>query len=124
MAGRSPKLNWTPCLGQYTTCIRGVRHRLGTDEEEAKRQFDFLMEQDGRTEERVDPNPLFSIIVDRWLKHVEESYTPERHRLCWARLEEFVEFVGKGTRIRELRPAHVENWLADKPDVEPRTGHA
>jgi integrase len=115
MAGRIPKLNWTECLGQYTTCIRGKRYRLGTDEDEAQQQFDFLMDQDGRIDEELDPNPPFRHIADRWLDHVKQSFTPDRFRLCYARLKEFRDFIGRGTRIRELRPSHVESWLAAKP---------
>jgi len=117
MAGRTPKLNWTPCLGQYTTCIRGKRHRLGTDEKEAQRQFDFLMEQDGRADEELEANPTFRSVADRWLDYVKLSYTPERFRLCFARLKEFRDFIGLGTRIRELRPSHVEKWLASRPNA-------
>jgi integrase len=115
MAGRTPKLNWTKCLGQYTTCIRGKRYRLGTDKDEAEREFEYLIRQDGRAEERPDPNPTFAAVADRWLEHVRQSHDPDRFRLCKARLEEFVRFVGVGTRVRELRPAHVDQWLASKP---------
>src|SRR4051794_32027736 len=117
MAGRIPKLNWTPCLGQYTTCIRGKRYRLGTDEKDAQRQFDFLMEQDGRADEELEANPTFRSVADRWLDYVKLSYTSERFRLCFARLKEFRDFIGLGTRIRELRPSHVEKWLASRPNA-------
>ena len=39
MAGRKPKLNWTPCYDQYTVTIKGTLHRLGQDEEEAQKQL-------------------------------------------------------------------------------------
>jgi hypothetical protein len=57
------------------------------------------------------------VIVDKWLGYVEENHDPERFRLCLARLEEFVTFVGAGTRVRELRPRHVKDWLRSKADV-------
>jgi hypothetical protein len=35
MRGRKPKLNWTPCHGQYTVTIDKKLHRLGTDRADA-----------------------------------------------------------------------------------------
>ncbi len=34
-----------------------------------------------------------------------------------ARLEEFIRFLGVGTRLDDLKPVHVENWLKGKPNV-------
>lgn len=117
MAGRPPKLNWTKSLNQYTVTIAGKFHRLGTDEEEAKRQYDFLLTKHDMGEP-ADPNPPFSVLVDRWLEHVEQHHDPERYRCCKGRLEEFVEHIGVGLRVRDLRPRHVETWLKEKkPNV-------
>jgi integrase len=52
-----------------------------------------------------------------WLKYVEDNHDPERFRLCFDRMEEFVEFVGPELRVRDLRPHHVEDWLKSKTDV-------
>jgi hypothetical protein len=56
--------------------------------------------------------------VDQWLKYVEDNHDPERFRLCYDRLEEFVEFVGAELRVRDLRPHHVEDWLKSKTEVK------
>jgi len=117
MRGRVPKLNWTQSLGQYTTCIRGKRYKFGPDKKAAEQQFHFLMQQDGKINAAVDPNPPFAFVANEWLKFVKEAHSPERLRLCWDRIEEFVSFIGIGTRVMELRAAHVENWLASKTDV-------
>jgi integrase len=113
MAGRIPKLNWTPSLDQYTATIRGKLHRLGRDEDGAKQQFEFLV---GKAEfdEPADVNPPFAEIADRWLTHVERTFSAGRFRNAKARLQEFTDFAGKGIRVRELRPNQIDLWLAPK----------
>lgn len=115
--GRKPQMNWQKSKGEYTTTIDGQFYRLGTDEEEAEKQFRFLLDkhEDG---EAADPNPPFCVIVDKWLEYVKENHDPERYRLCKDRLEEFVEFLGLGMKVRELRPRHVESWLKSKTGVK------
>jgi hypothetical protein len=49
---------------------------------------------------------------------VQKSYDPDRYRHCLARLREFIKFVGKSTRVQELRADHVERWLASKRGVQ------
>lgn len=119
MAGRKPNLNWTKSLAQYTTTIDGVFHRLGTDKEQAEKQFRFLLNK-ADLGEVVDKNPLFSHVADQWLDHVEKQHSPERYRLCKGRLEEFVEFVGAGLRVRDLRASHLDRWIADKRKKSPK----
>src|SRR6185312_16155893 len=115
MRGRKPKMNWQKSKGQYTT-IDGQFYRLGTDEEEAEDRLKFLLRKHDLGEPG-DGNPTFGEVADRWLLHVEENHDPERYRLCFDRLEEFVEFVGKGLRMSDLRPRHVEQWLEKKTNV-------
>lgn len=113
MAGRIPKLNWTPCFNQYTCTIDGVFHRLGKDEEEAETQFKFLMRQAERGVD-ADPNVPFSDVADAYLDFVQENFTAERYRHCKERLQEFKDSVGDGFRAKDLRPKHVDGWLAGK----------
>jgi integrase len=116
MRGRKPSLNWQKSKRQYTTTIEGQFFRLGTDKTEAEEQFRFLLNKFDLGEP-ADGNPLFSVLVDMWLKYVEDNHDPERFRLCYGRLEEFVGFVGPELRVRDLRPHHVEDWLKSKTDV-------
>ena len=115
-AGRKPKLNWTPFLGQYTTTIEGKFHRLGTDKTEAEKQFHFLLTKHDMAEP-VAGSPTFGEVAEAWLLHVEENQDPERFRLCKARINEFLAHLGKDIKIRDLRPRHVEEWIKAKPDV-------
>ncbi len=65
-AGRKPKLNWTPFLGQYTTTIEGKFHRLGTDKDEAEKQFRFLLTKHDMAEP-VTCSPTFGEVSEDWL---------------------------------------------------------
>src|SRR5262249_6358593 len=117
MAGRKPELNWTRSRGQYTTTIAGEFHLLGTDKEEAERLFRFLLNKHDLGEP-ADTNPTFAQVVDQWLDHVHQTFDSDRYRLCKARLEEFVSFVGEGRRVKDIRARHVEGWIASKTGVK------
>ena len=90
-AGRKPKLNWTPFLGQYTTTIEGKFHRLGTDKDEAEKQFRFLQVKLGMAEP-VTFSPTFGEVSEDWLLHVEKTHDADRFRLCKARINDFLAF--------------------------------
>jgi integrase len=111
--GPKPKVNFTPFLGQYTCTINGTFHRLGKDEEAARRQFDFLMRQAEKGVE-ADPNIAFADVADQYLDHVQANHCAERYRHCKARLQEFKDHVGDHLRAKDLRPRHVDDWLAPK----------
>ncbi len=113
--GRKPRVNWTPSLSQYTTTIQGRTHKLGTDKKEADRVFNWLMAKAGLGE-AADLRLTFSDIADDWLEEVKKDYSPKRYRICKARLTEFVRFVGKEFRVKEIRPRHVEDWLNAKAE--------
>jgi integrase len=116
MAGRPPKLNWTKSLGQYTVTIGKKLHRLGTEREAAERQFRFLLTKHDLAEP-VSTNPTFAEVADAWLEHVQESNDPERYRLCRDRINEFLVSVGGDLKVRDLKPRHVEQWIAGKSEV-------
>ncbi len=115
MRGRKPELNWTDSLGQFTTTIDKVFHRLGTDKPKAEQEFRFLLNK-ADLGEVVDKNPVFAQVADQWLGHVRENHSPERYRLSRDRLQEFVEFVGDKLRVRDLRASHVERWIECKKE--------
>lgn len=116
MPGPKPKLNWTKSLNQYACTIEGKLHRLGIDKADAEKQFAFLMNKADMFEP-VRGNPTFAEIADAWLEHVQQTFDPERYRHCRDRLNEFIAFVGGGMKVKELRPRHVEDWVASKPTV-------
>lgn len=113
MAGRKPKLNWTKSVGQYTTTIDGVFHRLGTDKIKAEQKFRYILNK-ADLGEVVEKNPVFARIADQWLEFVQTHHTPKRYRQCRERLQEFVQFVGGNLRVGDLRASHVERWIVEK----------
>lgn len=110
MAGRKPKLNWTPSRGQYTTTIGGKFHELGKDKEKAEREFRWLLHKHD-LQEPVESNPTLEEVSRLWLEMVKEEHDPDRFRLCKARWEDFLQFVGRNKTVRDLRPRHLEDWI-------------
>jgi integrase len=117
MRGRKPKLNWTPCHGQYTVTIDKRLHRLGTDQAVAERQYRFLMTK-AELAEPVSSTPTFGEIADAWLEHVSTTMDKERYRLCKGRINEFIAFLGSDIRVKDMRPAHVEGWIASRTTLK------
>ena len=117
MAGRPPKLNWTPSLNQFTVTLEGKLHRLGPDKDEAEKQFRFLMTKHDMAEAATS-NPTFGEVAEDWLLHIEKEHDAERFRLCKARVNDFIAFLGKDIKVRDLRPRHVEEWIKSKPGVK------
>jgi hypothetical protein len=113
VAGRKPKVNWTPFYNQYTCTIGGVFHRLGKDREAAESQFKFLVRQ-AELEQSPDPNITFADLADVYLDHVKDNHVPERYRHVRERLQEFKDHIGGHTRARDLRVKHVESWIGKK----------
>ena len=113
MAGRIPKLNWTPWYDQYTCTIDKKFHRLGKDKEKAEADFRFLLRQAGLGGD-PDPNITFGDVADDYLDYVEKNHTLERFRHCTERLQEFKNHIGDDFRAKDLRPKHVEAWLKTK----------
>jgi integrase len=113
MAGRIPKLNYTPYYNQYTCTIGGVLHRLGKDEEEAQKRFRFLMREHERGYE-PDLNIPFGDVADAYLDFVEVNFCADRYRHCNERLQEFKDHIGNGFKAKDLRPKHVDGWLHTK----------
>lgn len=117
MIGRPPKLNWTPSLGQFTVTIGKKLHRLGIDQAEAEKQFRFLMNKADMAEPVISA-PTFSVVADAWLEHVRQTQDPDRFRNCKSRMNEFLAFLGRDIRIKDLRPRHVEEWIASKENLK------
>jgi hypothetical protein len=93
VAGRTPKLNFTKSLGQYTITVDGVFHRLGKDKDAAETQFKFLVRQAERGT-AADPNVTFGDVADAYLDYAREQHCKDRFRHCKERLQEFKDVVG------------------------------
>jgi integrase len=112
--GRKPECRFYESKKQFATTIRGRRYLLGADEKKARERFAFLMEQDGRIETVKDANPLLGDLFCAWIRYLKPYRHPDRLRLCKQRLAEFLDRMGHGARIGDLRVAHVEAWIKDK----------
>ncbi len=110
---RSPKLNFTPFLDQYTTTIGGTFHRLGKDKDAAETQFKFLMRQ-AEKGTSADPNVTFGDVADAYLAFAHKAHCADRYRHCKERLQEFKDHVGDAARAKDIRARHVEAWLKGK----------
>ncbi len=113
---RPPKLNFTPSLKQYTVTIDKQLHRLGTDQADAERQYRFLLTK-ADLSEPVSTSPTFGEVADAWLEHVSLTMDKERFRLCKGRINEFISYLGRDIRVKDMRPAHVEGWIASRPNL-------
>lgn len=110
---RKNTMSWVESWSQWTAYVDGKRHRLGTDEEEAVRQFRFLCRQAGDGGE-ADPNITIGEVSLAFMTAAAEQHTKERLRIIKQQLPGFVAFVGPNFRVRDLRPQDVEKWLAQR----------
>ena len=110
---RRPRLNYTPSLAQFTVTVAGKLHRLGTDKEAAERQFKFLTRQ-AEKGVAADPGVTFADVADAFLGHVDRTYSRERLAQCVSRLKELRRHLGDSFKARDLRPSHVDSWLAGR----------
>ena len=87
---------------------------LGRGRKEGARKVRIPLAQDGQTETAKEANPLLGNLFSAWIRHIAPIRHPDRLRLCKQRLREFLDRMGHGARIGDLRVAHVEGWITDK----------
>lgn len=117
---RSPKLNWTKSLNQYTTTIAGKFYRLGPDKEEAVKKYQWCLNKN-HLSEPINLHPSLAEIADLWLEHVRQKHSEERYKIDCDRISEFVRFAGKKIKVEDLKPSHVSDWLESKQPLKPGT---
>jgi integrase len=113
MAGRIPRPYWSDFYDQYVCTVNKKFRRLGKDKDKAEKKLRFLIRHI-ENEEEPDPNIFFGDLADLYLDHVKEHHTPERYRHCKERLQEFKDHIGAGLRAKDVRPKHVDSWIATK----------
>src|SRR5437763_16929722 len=74
---RKNTMSWVESWSQWTAYVDGKRHRLGTDQEEAVRQFKFLCRQAGDGGE-ADPNITIGEVSLAFMTAAAEQHTTER----------------------------------------------
>ena len=117
MPGPVPQIRWTPSRDQFTATIGGKLRYLGKTKAEAEKQFRFLMQKHDLAEPATN-SPTFGEIADAWLEHVQRSHASDRYRNCKAKVNEFLAHLGRDIKVKDLRPHHVEDWIAGKPNLK------
>jgi len=110
---RPNKMWWWGQVGEYAVTVRGKRHRLGTDEEEATRKFHAILAT--RPEEPVKAQPgTVAELIDRFFE--EEDWKSEETQGWYLKhCQSFIDFLKSETlaalKVADLAPYHVKNWL-------------
>ena len=117
MPGPVPKIAWTPSRKQFTATIGGKLRHLGQDKAEAERQFKFLMTKHELAEPATNA-VTFGEVADAWLDFVQKHHAADRYRNCKAKVNEFLAHLGRDIKVKDLRPHHVEDWIASKPGIK------
>jgi integrase len=98
---------------------KGKQHNLGKDRDRAFQKFHELMATGVPTELSDTVTALCNLYLGWCLKNRSEgTYKKYRHYLS-----SFIRFIGKRLQIRELKPLHVSNWLADNPTWQATSQH-
>jgi hypothetical protein len=88
--------------------INGAQHNLGPDKNQAYDRFHELMRQP--TERRVS-SQLMAAIIDEFLDWCSRNRAEPTYEWYRYRLERFAQMY-PSLRIADLRPFHVERWVA------------
>jgi integrase len=108
---RPPKPWFRKSRGEWYVTIKGVRHRLGPDAEEAERKFHSLMA--APPEEPISPEAAVAV-VDDFLTYLDRK--PKRTKQWYQRhCQSFVDWLKAnklfGITVGKLKPYHVREWL-------------
>ena len=109
---RPHKIWWWEQKGEYCVTIRGTRHRLGPERDEAERQFHELLAKPPE-EMPVDPQSVIAV-MDTYLDEANFK-SPETQKWYQKHCQSFVDFLKekglRGLRVRDFAPLHVNRWL-------------
>lgn len=110
---------------QYAVTIRGKRHLLGEDEEEAKRQFHELM---SKKEDEPPPPAAGGITmaeaIDKFLAWTLRERAKETYLWYQEHLQSFLDSLPKLMLAEEVKAHHVEDWANAHKWGGSRTGGA
>ena len=109
---RPPKPWWHSESGEYRVMIRGQRHHLGSDKDEAERKFHELMAQPVEKPVRSD---TVVVLIDEFLDWTQRNRDAGTYAWYRKHLQAFVTYLsGNGlktlTTLR-IRGFHVQKWL-------------
>lgn len=109
---RSPKPWWNAATGEYNVNIRGARHRLGPDKNEAQRAFHALMSKPPAAPAAPDD---VAHIMDEFLAWVRTHRAPETLDWYQKHCRSFTDYLKARGRqsllVKDLAPHHVLDWV-------------
>lgn len=100
---------WEP-RNQWVVNIRGKRHYLGPDEDDAKREWHRLMSE---KEPVIVKSELAIAIFDEFLEWTSRNREHRTFEYYEQRLSEFARTIPT-LRVRDLKPFHVQKWIDKK----------
>ncbi len=106
---RRPKPWFRKSRRSWFVTLDGVQHNLGTTKKEAYERFYELMRQP--QERRVSSHSM-AAIADSFLDWVQKNRAADTYEWYHYRLQRFVQKY-PDLRAADVRPYHVENWVAD-----------
>jgi len=109
---RPPKPWWHRESGEYRVMIRGQRHHLGADKDEAERKFHELMAQPQEKPVRADS---VVALIDEFLEWTERNRDVKTYAWYRKHLQSFATYLSKNglkaVTTYSIRGFHVQKWL-------------
>lgn len=107
---RPNKIWWREDRKSWFVTIKGVRHKLGTDEDAAKKEFHRLMS----LEEAPAPvqSELAVQLLDKFLVWTQSNKAPETYKWYKKHIQSFIDSLSnQRITVEALKPHHVTDWL-------------
>lgn len=116
---RIPKPWFREDRGEYFVTIRGQRHRLGTDKEEADRQFHELMAKKPEAPKRPPPTTDLTVaeVYDKYLDWCQKHRSPRTYAWYSNHIQLFLDFLPDPVAMPALsvRPFHIVEHIDKRP---------
>jgi len=107
---RTPKPWFRADRQSYFVTIEGTRHNLGSDQEEAERQFHELMARRSQPVIPAAAEPTVAEILDAFLEWCEKHREPRTYEFYLEHLQSFLDSLESGILVAALKPFHVVRW--------------
>jgi integrase len=100
----------------WVTIINGDRIPLATEAEGEQKAWEVFYAKmaEAKKESRRPPSITAARLFDHFLEFVRRDQAPLTYETHSRHLNKFVDHVGKEVAVDELRPFHVNRWLAGK----------
>jgi integrase len=116
---RIPKPWYREDRQAWFVTIRGERHNLGSEEQEAQRRFHELMAKKPEDQFLSKPAGLsVAGLFEKFLEWSEKNQAPRTYEWYRIHIQGFIDHLGQACRIEAdaLRPYHIQEWLDAHPD--------